>query len=98
MLPNTRSILALVAIFLTLVVAPLMGARAEAAVDREVTPEEEAWLADVQAEIDANGYSWTAGPTSVSHLSPEARSNCWAATLRTARSPTSWNLNLSPKR
>ena len=73
MFSNTRSIVAFAALVLTLTVAPLFGAHAEAPVDREVTPEEEAWLADVRAEIEANGYGWTAGPTSVSHLSPEAR-------------------------
>ncbi len=44
-----------------------------AAVDREVTPEEQAWLDEVSAEIERSGYDWIAGPTSVSHLSPEER-------------------------
>ncbi|MCK4409483.1 MAG: hypothetical protein KAW67_05330, partial [Candidatus Eisenbacteria sp.] len=73
MFSNTRSTVVFVAVVMTLAVAPLLGAAALAAVDREVTQEEEAWLADVQAEIQRNGYGWTAGPTSVSHLSPQAR-------------------------
>jgi len=73
MFSNTRSAIAFVAVVMTLLVASLLAAPAQAAVDREITQEEEAWLADVQAEIQRNGYGWTAGPTSVSHLSPEAK-------------------------
>ncbi|HYW68531.1 MAG TPA: C1 family peptidase, partial [bacterium] len=71
MSPNTRSIVALAAVALTL--AALLPVASAFAADREVTPEEEAWLAEVQAQIDANGYSWTAGPTPVSNLSQGER-------------------------
>jgi parallel beta-helix repeat protein len=70
--PNKSTVTAFVVAALALAVAPLLGTPA-LAVDREVTLEEEAWLAEVQAEVDANGYSWTAGPTSVSHLSQDER-------------------------
>ena len=43
------------------------------AVDREVPPEEQAFIDQVRAEIERNGYDWTAGPTSVTALSPEQR-------------------------
>ena len=73
MFSNTRLVTAFIFAVVALVVVPLLGTPALAAVDREITQEEEAWLADVQAEIQRNGYAWTAGPTSVSHLSPQAQ-------------------------
>jgi len=54
-------------------VAVLAPGLAGAAVDRVVTPEEQAWLDQVNAEIERNGYDWVAGPTSVSGLTPEQK-------------------------
>jgi hypothetical protein len=47
------------------------GSGASAGSDAPLDPNAE--LAAIRAQIDANGYSWTAGPTSVSALSPEER-------------------------
>ncbi|MBD3347866.1 MAG: hypothetical protein GF400_01570, partial [Candidatus Eisenbacteria bacterium] len=44
-----------------------------AEVDSEVTPEEEARLAEIRARIERNGYHWVADHTSVSGLSPEEK-------------------------
>jgi hypothetical protein len=52
-------------VFLTMVLVGL-GSRAGAAV-----PGGDATLDEVRASIVANGYSWTAGPTEISDLSPE---------------------------
>ena len=65
--------LVILALAIVLVAA---GTSAAAREDWELTDDEAAYLADVQAKIDANGYGWTAGQTSVSHLSPEGRFVC----------------------
>jgi C1A family cysteine protease len=59
-------IIALVVLGLVILALP-----AAAKLEREVTPEEQARIDAIQAEIDRNGYHWTAGPTSVSHLTPD---------------------------
>lgn len=53
--------------------AVMLCGTAAARVDREVTPEEEAWLEEIRAQIELNGYDWVAGPTSVSGLTPEEK-------------------------
>ncbi len=58
-----------------LLLALVLAAPALAVVDREITPEEEAWLAEVRAEIQRNGYHWVADHTSVSGLSQERKQN-----------------------
>ncbi len=81
MFSNTRLAIVSVAIVAALLAVTLLSASALAAVDREITAEEEAWLADVQAEVQRNDYGWTAGPTSVSHLSPQERDSSLAVSL-----------------
>ena len=51
--------------FLALVVPPGF------ALDRKITRQELERIEVIREMIDARGYSWQAGPTSVSHLSPE---------------------------
>jgi parallel beta-helix repeat protein len=65
---RTVLIVAVLACFL----APALAA-VGAPADREVSPREQAFIDSVRAEIERNGYHWTAGPTSVTALSPEER-------------------------
>jgi len=65
-------------LFLTLVMAALavlavlfLPLAAAGLVDREVGPEEQATIDAINARNEELGYSWVAGPTSVSHLTPE---------------------------
>jgi parallel beta-helix repeat protein len=62
-----------VGLALFLMLAVLSAVPAAAVLDRSVSPEEAAWLAQIQSEIEKNGYDWVAGPTSVSNLPPERR-------------------------
>lgn len=68
---NQHARVVLVLAVLALFLLPAVPAAAE--LDREVSPEEQAFIAGVRAEIERNGYRWTAGPTSVTALSPEER-------------------------
>jgi len=63
----------LIAVVGVLLVAFAVTAPALARVEREVTAEEAARLAEIRAEIERNGYSWTARHTAVSGLSPEEK-------------------------
>ena len=69
---NTRG-LGCVLLLSVVLVLSVVVVSAPAGIDRVVTPEEAAWLEQVRAEIERNGYDWVAGPTSVSHLTPEQR-------------------------
>lgn len=64
------ALMASVGMFLAVV---LLAAPAAAVLDREITPEEEIRLEEIRAEIERNGYHWTADHTSVSGLSPEKK-------------------------
>ncbi len=46
-----------------------------AEVNREVSPEEQARIDAINDRITEMGYDWVAGPTNVSHLSPEQKRN-----------------------
>ncbi|MFH1502708.1 MAG: C1 family peptidase [Candidatus Eisenbacteria bacterium] len=64
------ALLASVGVLLAILV---LSAPALARVEREITPEEEARLAEIRAEIARNGYGWIADHTSVSGLSPDEK-------------------------
>jgi len=81
MLPTHRTFSALAATLVLALVLVFPISPAQARDDWTVTEEEAAYLEDIQAQIDANGYSWTAGPTPVSHLSVEARERLCGAYL-----------------
>jgi len=68
---NKRARVVLAVCALTLFLIPAAGRAAE--VDREVSPDEQAFIDEVRAEIERNGYHWTVGPTSVTAMSPEER-------------------------
>jgi C1A family cysteine protease len=68
---RARALLLVAALALVFVV--LVPGSASAGVDRELSPEEQAFIDEVRAEIERNGYHWTAGPTSVTALSKEER-------------------------
>jgi len=60
-----------IVILAALLVAAFSCGDAAAEITRRITPQEEARLAEIRAEIERNGYDWVAGHTSVSHLPPE---------------------------
>jgi parallel beta-helix repeat protein len=62
-----------IAVLVLALVLILPVSQAAARENWELTEEEAAYLSDVQAQIDANGYGWTAAQTSVSNLTPEER-------------------------
>jgi len=58
---------------LLVIIALALPLVALAEVDREVTPEEQAWIDAINDRITENGYHWIAGPTNVSNLTPEEK-------------------------
>ncbi len=70
---NQHARVVLVLAVLALLLLPVAPGGAAAKTDREMTPEEQAFIEDVRAEIERNGYHWTAGPTWVTALSEEQR-------------------------